>query len=342
MNANANSHCERRCPAGHCLLRGLAIATIAATAVAAPPLLAQTTGYPLKPIRVIVPYPAGGPTEISLRLIAPRLAEGLGQQIIIDNRGGAGTRIGTEAVARAPRDGYTLLFNSNSHTASALLFKKLPYDVTTDFTPITQVDITSGNLLVVHPSLPVRTAKDLIALARARPGQLNYASGGIGSPPHITAALFAAMSGIQLNHVPYKGGMLGLTDVLGGRIEVMFVGPSQGVPYIKAERLRALGTAGPRRLPTLPGLPTIHEAGVNGYNMSSWHGLWFPAGVPVELVRRLQTEIAKVLAVTEIIKSFEEIFLFPVGNTPDQFSEFIRKDLALQATIMKTIGIEPE
>ena len=256
MNANANSHCERRCPAGHCLLRSLAIATIAATAVAAPPLLAQTTGYPLKPIRVIVPYPAGGPTEISLRLIAPRLAEGLGQQIIIDNRGGAGTRIGTEAVARAPRDGYTLLFNSNSHTASALLFKKLPYDVTTDFTPITQVDITSGNLLVVHPSLPVRTVKDLIALARARPGQLNYASGGIGSPPHITAALFAAMSGIQLNHVPYKGGMLGLTDVLGGRIEVMFAGRHRAFLTSRQSGCGPWGWMPPRGLRLMGGMPS--------------------------------------------------------------------------------------
>jgi tripartite-type tricarboxylate transporter receptor subunit TctC len=190
--------------------------------------------------------------------------------------------------------------------------------------------------------VPVHSVKELIALAKARPGEINYATGGIGSSPHITTALFAATAGIQLMHVPYKGTSAGLTDVLGGRIELMAVSPSFALPHIKQGRLRVLGIAGQRRTPILPDVPTIQEAGVTGYYVVSWHGMWFPAGVPVEIVRRVHAEVVKVLAVPEVRKQFTDTFLFPLGSSPEEFAEFVRKEIALQASIMKKIGIEPE
>ena len=303
---------------------------------------AQPAGYPSKPIRAIVPYAPGSPIEIPARFILPRLVEALGQQIVIDNRGGASARIGTEVVAKSPRDGYTLLFNNNSHTANVSQFKKLPYDAVADFTPITQINATTGNLLIIHPSVPARSVKELIALAKARPGELNYATAGTGSPQHIAGALFAAMAGIQLTHVPYKGTVAALTDVLGGRIEVMAISPSFALQHIKVGRLRVLGITGPRRTPILPEVPTVQEAGVPGYDVVSWHGMWFPAGVPDAIVRRVHAEVVKALAVPEVRKQFEETFLFPVGSSPEEFAAFVRKDIEVQASIMKTIGIEPE
>lgn len=328
--------------AGYRAMRRIIVAFVAATTALPIAADAQPAGYPSKPIRVIVPFPAGGPVEIPARLIAQRLAETMGQQIVIDTRGGASARIGTEAVAKAPRDGYTLLFNNSSHTANVSQFRKLPYDSVADFAPITQVNLTSGNLLVIHPSVPARSVRELIALAKARPGQLNYASSGVGAPIHVASALFAAMAGIQLMHVPYKSTVAGLTDVIGGRAEIMVVSPTFALGFIKDGRLRALGITGQRRLPVLPDVPTIHQAGVTGYDFISWHGMWFPAGVPSEIVRRVHAEVVKALAVPEVIRQLEESFLFPVGSSPQEFAEFIRKDIALQASIMKRIGLEPE
>ncbi len=322
-----------RCIAAACVVAAAALPTAAE---------AQPAGYPSKPIRAIVPYAPGSPIEIPARLILPRLVELLGQQIVIENRGGASARIGTEAVAKAPRDGYTLLFNNNSHTANVSQFRNLPYDAVADFTPITQINATSGNLLVVHPSVPARSVKELIALAKGRPGELNYATAGAGSPQHIAGALFAAMAGVQLTHVPYKGTVAALTDVLGGRVEVMAISPSFAVQHIKTGRLRVLGITGPRRTPILPDVPTVQEAGLAGYDVVSWHGMWFPAGVPTEIVRRVHAEVVKVLAVPEVRRQFEETFLFPVGSAPEEFAAFIRKDIGFQASIMKTIGLEPE
>ncbi len=326
----------------YCATRRVGVAFIVAIAALPTAADAQPIGYPSKPIRVIVPFPAGSPVDLPARLIAQRLVETMGQQIVIDNRGGASARIGTEAVAKAPRDGYTLLFNNNSHTANVSQFRKLPYDTVVDFAPITQVDSTAGNLLVIHPSVPAHSVKELIALAKARPGELNYATAGVGSPQHIAAALFAAMAGIKLVHVPYKGNVAALTDVIGGRAEVMVVFPPAALSFIKEGRLRVLGITGPRRTPMLPDVPTVHEAGVTGYDVVSWHGMWFPAGVPVEIVRRVRAEVVKALAVPEVMKQLEENFLFRVGSSPEEFAEFIRKDIALQASIVKTIGLEPE
>jgi tripartite-type tricarboxylate transporter receptor subunit TctC len=266
----------------------------------------------------------------------------MAQPFVIENRPGASGTIGTEVVAKAPRDGYTLLITNCSHSSIVAYYRKLPYDSMADLAPITQITVTSGNLLVVHASIPARSVKAFIALAKARPGQLNYASAGVGSPQHVTGALFAAMAGIRLTHVAYKGNAPALNDLLGGHVEVMFVSPSFGRPYAQAGRLRALGIAGPRRLPTMPDLPTFHEAGLTGYDYTCYHGFWFPAGVPAEIVRRMHAEIVKALATPEVRKYLADADYFPVGNSPEEFTEFLRNNIAKQLSIAKTIGIQPQ
>jgi tripartite-type tricarboxylate transporter receptor subunit TctC len=298
--------------------------------------------YPNRPLRLVAPFPAGGPVEILARTFTQRLTETMGQPFVIENRPGASGTIGTDAVAKAPRDGYTLLITNCSHSSNVAYYKKLPYDSLTDLAPITQLDITSGNLLVVHSSVPVRSVKEFIALAKARPGQLNYASAGVGSPQHVTGALFASMAGIQLTHVAYKGNSPAMNDLLGGHVEVYFVSPSFGLPHVERGRLRALGLAGPRRLPTVPDIPTFHEAGLTGYDYTCYHGMWFPAGVPNEIVRRMHAEILKALAAPPVRKYLAEAYYFPVGNSPEEFTEFLRKDIPRQAGIAKTIGIQPQ
>jgi tripartite-type tricarboxylate transporter receptor subunit TctC len=324
-----------------CVIRCIGVASIVALALQSA-ADAQVSGYPSRPIRFVVPYPAGGPVDLPARLIADRLVESMGQQIIIDNRGGAATRIGTEAVARSARDGYTLLFNNSSHAANVVQYRKLPYDAIADFAPVTLVDVTSGNLLVIHPSVAAHSIKELIALAKKRPAQLKYATGGVGGPQHVTAAVFAAMAGIELMHVPYKGTLAGMTDVLGGRLEIIFLSPSMALPFIKEGRLRALGVTGQRRLEALPDVPAIHEAGLSGYEVISWHGMWFPAGVPGDIVRRMHAEVVKALTLPHIRKQFEENYIYPVGNSPAEFADFVREQIAVQGRFMKIIGLEPE
>ena len=318
----------------------IGVVLIAATLPTA--AVAQPVGYPVKPIRVIAPFPAGGPVEVLTRVFTTRLQESMGQPFVIENRAGASGTIGTELVARAPRDGYTMLAHNCAYASNVSFYKKLPFDPVADFAPITQLDVTSGNLLVLHPSVPARSVKELIALAKARPGQLNYASAGVGSPQHVTAALFASMAGIQLTHVAYKGNPPAFADVVGGHIELMFVSPSVGRPYVQNGRLRGLGIAGPKRLPSMPDVPAVMETGLTGFNVTCWHGMWFPAGVPAEIVRRMNAEIVKALDTPEVRKYLAEADYFAVGNSPEEFAEFIRKDIAHQAGVAKTLGIQPQ
>jgi tripartite-type tricarboxylate transporter receptor subunit TctC len=327
----------------YCAIRRIGAALVAAAAIMLPAAAdAQPAGYPAKPIRVITPCAAGGPVEVLARVVTQRLVETMGQPFVIENRGGASGTIGTDFVAKAPRDGYTLMFNNCSFSSNASYYKKLPYDSIADFAPITQIDVTSGNLLVVHPSVPVRSIKEFIALAKARPNQLKYASAGVGSPQHVTGALFAAMAGIQLTHVPYKGNPPAFSDVVGGHVELIFVTPSVSRPYIEAGRLRALGIAGPRRLPTMPDVPTFDQGGLTGYDYTCYHGMWFPAGVPAEIVRRVNAEAVKAIATPEVRKYLAESDYFPTGTSPEQFTEFLRNDIARQAVIAKTVGIQPQ
>ncbi|MCC7484044.1 MAG: tripartite tricarboxylate transporter substrate binding protein [Burkholderiales bacterium] len=319
----------------------LAAASVTAQYLAAPSLAADPP-YPVKPVRLVVPFPAGGPVEILARSFTPRLAEGLGQPFVYDNRPGASGTIGSEIVARAPRDGYTMLIANCAHSSNVAYYRKLPYDTLADFAPITQLTVTSGNLLAVHASLPVRSVKEFIAFARARPGQLNYASAGVGSPQHVTGALFAAMAGIKLTHVAYKGNVPALADLVGGHVELMFVSPSFALPYMQQGRLRALGLAGPRRVPALGDVPTFHEAGLAGYDYTCYHGVYFPAGTPAAIVNRVSAETIKALASPAARKFLAEAFYFPVGNSPAEFRAFLEQDVAHQAAIAKQIGLQPQ
>jgi tripartite-type tricarboxylate transporter receptor subunit TctC len=306
------------------------------------PIAAAAQTYPVKAVRVIVPFPAGGPVETLARVFTQRLTETMGQPFVIDNRPGASGTLGSDLVAKAPRDGYTMLVSNCAHTGNAAYYKKLPYDTANDFAPIAQVDVTSGNLMVVHPSVPARTVKEFIAFAKARPAQLNYASAGVGSPQHVSGAVFASMAGINLVHVPYKGNPQAFTDTIGGHIEVMFVTAGVARPYLPSGRLRALGIAGPRRLPTLNDVPTIMEAGLPDYNVICWHGMFFPAGTPADIVRRVNGELLKALATPEAKRYMADNDYFPTGTTPEELQAFVREDLVLQANFAKIVGIQPQ
>lgn len=303
---------------------------------------AQPSTWPVKPVRVIIPFTAGSPVEIPARPVTQKLAEYFGQSFVIDYRTGASGTIGTEIVAKSPRDGYTLLYTNCSHSSNPAHYRKLPYDSIADFAAVTQSNATYGNVLVTHPSVPARSVKEFIALAKGAPGKLNYASAGVGSPPHVTGALFASMAGIQLAHVPYKGTSVAFTDVLAGYVEVMFASPPFSRPYIETGRVRALGLGGPRRTPLLPEVPTFHESGLTNYNVTCYHGIWFPAGTPSDIVRRLQAGVVKALAVPEVRKHFEDNAIIPVGSTPEEFTQFLVKDIAHQADIAKRIGLKPQ
>ena len=303
---------------------------------------AQQDNWPIKPIRVVLPFSPGTPIEVPVRGVTRRMSETFGQSFVFDYRTGASGTIGTELVARAPKDGYTLLATNCSHSANPAYYKKLPYDAASDFAPVSQINVTYGNLLVIHPSLPARSVKEFIALAKARPGEIKYASAGIGSPPHISAALFAVMAGIKLLHVPYKGTAVAFNDLLGGHIEAMVASPTVAVPYIQAGRLRALGLGGPRRQPQVPDVPTFHEAGLTGFDMTCYHGLWYPAGTAPDIIRRVYGEVAKAVALPETKKYLADNGLIPTGTSPEEFDEFIRKDIVRQAGIVKRIGLQPQ
>ena len=321
------------------MMRILAAIVAAAFPAAA---VAQGVAWPARPVRVIVPFSAGSPVEIPARPVAQRLSEVLGQQFLIDNRTGASGTIGTELVARAPRDGYTALWTNCAHTSNPAHYRKLPYDTLADFAPVTQSNVTYGNVLVAHPTVPARSVKEFIALAKKLPGKLHYASAGVGSPPHITGALFAAMAGIDLAHVPYKGTAVAFPDVLAGYVEVMFSSPPFTLPYAQAGRVRVLGIGGPRRTPIMPDVPTFHESGLAGYDMTCYHGVLFPAGTSVEIVRRLHAEVAKAIALPAIQKHYELNGLVPVGNAPEEFADFLRKEVPRQAEIATRIGLKPQ
>jgi tripartite-type tricarboxylate transporter receptor subunit TctC len=307
----------------------LAIVVFAATA--------QPQDYPAKPIRVVVPFPPGGGTDLMARTVVQKLGESLGATIVIDNRGGAGGTIGTELVAKSPPDGYVLLVVSASHAINPGLYRKLPYDSVRDFAPVTM--LTSGpGLLVVHPSVPVRTVKEFIALARSRPGQLNYASAGIGTPPHLAGELFKTLAGVDIVHVPYKGNGPAYTDLIGGHVSVMFPTIPTAIPHVRAGKLRALAVTTRSRTAITPELPTISESGVPGYDVSSWYGLLAPAGTPAAAVARLQREIAKVLRLPDVSEKLMAQGLDLVGNTPEEFAAILKSEIAKWAKVVTASG----
>jgi tripartite-type tricarboxylate transporter receptor subunit TctC len=302
----------------------------------------QSDNWPVKPVRVVIPFSAGTPIEVPARAVTRRMAETFGHAFVFDYRTGASGTIGTEVVARAPKDGYTMLITNCSHSANPAYYRKLAFDTLNDFAPVSQINVTYGNLLVIHPSVPARTVAEFIALAKARPGEIKYASAGIGSPPHVSAALFAAMAGINVVHVPYKGTAVAFNDVLGGHIEAMVASSTFAMPYVQTKRVRALGLGGPRRQPQLPDVPTFHESGLTGFDMTCYHGIWFPQGTPADIIHRAHAEVVKAIALAETKKHFADNALIPTGTSPEQFAEFLRKDVARQADVVKRIGLVPQ
>jgi tripartite-type tricarboxylate transporter receptor subunit TctC len=318
-------------------------ATIAAAALA---VLSGADGgaqnYPSRPVRFIIPFSAGGAADVPGRILADRLTAALGQQVVIENRPGAGSTIGAEAAAKALPDGYTIFMISNTHFVSAALHKKLTYDALNDFTPITQVT-SAPNVLIVHPSLPAKNVKELIALAKARPGEINYASSGNGSTQHLTGALFCKMAGINMTHIPYRGSGPVTADLLAGQVQVGFPGIAGMLPYIKSGRLRALGVTSAKRSPELPDVPTIAEAGVKGYEMVAWFGIAAPKGLPRDIQMRLDADILKVLKTPEMQKSLRNVGQeVAYQEKPEQFYEFMKREAAKWAKVVQESGARLE
>jgi tripartite-type tricarboxylate transporter receptor subunit TctC len=301
-----------------------------------------TPGYPSRPIRWIVTYPPGGGTDIVARTIAPKLSELLGQPVVIDNRGGAAGIIGTEMGARAAADGHTLLFGTSSGLIiSPLLSSRLPFDTFRDFAPVSLL-VTIPQMLVVHPGVPANSVRELIALAKASPGKLNYATSGAGAPNHLATELFNTMTGITMTHVPYKGAAPGIADLLGGQVQLMFNPMPALLPQVKSGKLRALGVGSAQRSPAAPEVPTVAEAGVPGYEYSLWYGLFVPAQTPRPILTRLNEHIAAILAQPDMVQRLAAQGAEASANTPDAFSRFMRAESARLARVIKAAKIRLE
>jgi tripartite-type tricarboxylate transporter receptor subunit TctC len=301
---------------------------------------AQTTTqkFPTKPIRLIVPFPPGGSNDILGRFMGQKLSERLSQQVVIDNRGGADGIIGTEIAAKAPPDGHTLLIISSTYSMNPTTFK-LPYDPIKSFTPISLIG-TGGNVIAVHPSVPVQNVKDLIALAKARPGQLRYASSGAGGFNHFGGEMFKSMAGVDMIHVPYKGGGPAMIDVMAGQVEVLFSTLIQALPHFRSGKLRALGVGSEKRSPLLPAVPTIAESGVTGYDCSIWWGFLGPAGLPADIQMRLHSEVVAVLRDPESAKRLASEAAEPAIATPDEFLKIIARDITKWSQVARQAGIK--
>jgi tripartite-type tricarboxylate transporter receptor subunit TctC len=298
----------------------------------------QAQNYPTRAVRLIVPFSAGGAADVPGRLLTQRMSEALGQQVVVDNRPGVGSALGAELAAKAAPDGYTLFMISNTHFVTAALHKKLPYDPINDYTPITQIT-SAPNILVVHPSLPARSVKELVALAKARPGQLDYASSGNGSTQHLTGALFCKMAGIQMTHIPYRGSGPVTADLLGGQVVVGFPGIAGMLPHIKAGKLRALGITSARRSSQLPDVPTISEAGIKGYEIVAWFGMAGPRGIARDVQMKLHGELLRILKNPDFQKSLVAVGQEPEWqDTPEGFLQFLKVEAAKWAQIVKDSG----
>ena len=319
---------------------GIRIACIVALSLAiASPSISLAQNYPNRPIRMIVPFSPGGAADTPGRMLMQKVSEALGQQVVFDNRPGAGGTIGAEAVAKAAPDGYTLLLISNTHLISASLYKNLAYDAVTDFAPVLQFG-DAPNVLVVNPSLPAKSVQELIALAKANPGSINYASSGNGSSQHLFAALFASMAGINMFHIPYKGSARATTELLSGEVKVGCPGIAGMMQYIKDGRLRALAVTGAKRSPELPDVPTIAEAGVKGYEASLWLGILGPAALPKDVIAKLNTVIGGIIKQPETQASLRKVGTEIVYRTPDEFGKFLRSEQQKWSKVVKEIGLK--
>jgi tripartite-type tricarboxylate transporter receptor subunit TctC len=314
-----------------------AIAT--ALLLTASPAIAQT--YPHKPIRVVLPFPPGGGTDSLARVILPRMGQALGQSLVIDNRPGAGGTLAAEIVARSAPDGYTLFMGSSTGVTAAPSLYKLAYDPIRDFAAITQF-ATASFILVVHPSLRAATVSELVALAKGKPDSLRYASGGIGSPLHLAAELFKSRAGVDIVHVPYKGGAAAARSVLAGEAHMIFGSVAASLPHVQAGRLRALAVTGLARVPLLPELPTMVESGFPGFNVQAWNSLEAPAGTPRNIIGRLHGEMIKVLRMPDVVAPMSRIGYAPTETTPEQYAKIKRTESAMWAKLIKDANIRPE
>ena len=301
--------------------------------------LAQT--WPTKPIKVLVGVPPGGPTDSVLRAVSPELSEALGQPIVVENKPGASAVIATDAAAKAAPDGYTLTFIYITHATNATLMKNLPYDSLTDLAPVTMVGRQSM-VLLAHPSFPANSVKELIAVAKAQPGKINYGASDSGSAPHLAGELFKMLAGVDLTPIAYKGTAPAMTDLLAGHIQVMFVSNISALPHVKSGRLKALGVTGAMRTAQAPDIPTIAESGLAGYEVYGWYGFAAPAKTPRPIIQRLYTEVAKLAQDPKMKARLAGQGLELVGNTPEEFDAFIRAEIAKWSKVLKAAGVKPE
>ncbi len=328
------THSPRGLPAFAFGLPAFALAFILC-AVTVLPAAAQT--YPSRPVHVIVPFAAGGPADIYARFLGQKLQDALGQPFVIEDRPGGGSVLGTDAAAKSAPDGYTLLMMSNTHTVNESLISTKPFNLLRDFAPVAPVNY-SDLVLVVHPSVPANTLKEFIALAKAKPHDLNYASSGPGTPYHMAGELFKAMAGLDIVHVPYKGSSGARTDILGGQVQMMFDAITTMAPNVRAGKLKALGTTGKARSHVLPDVPTVSEAGVPGYEATIWLGIMAPAATPKAIVERLNAEIRKILSSAEVKQAWAKQGAAPMNMSTEEFSQYLRADIAKWAQVVKISG----
>jgi len=315
------------------------LSTIAlAAAAAALPLAASAQNYPTKPITIVVPFAAGGTTDILARLVGQHLSTELGQPVVVENKAGAGGNIGAALAAKAPADGHTLFMGTvGTHAINASLYKKLPYDPIKDFAPLTRVAMVP-NLLVAHPSQPFKTVQEMIAYAKANPGKINFGSPGNGASPHLSGELFKSMAKVDMVHVPYKGSAPAVSDLLGGQISIMFDNLPSVIPHVRSGKLRAIAISTAKRSADLPDVPTIAEAGVSGYEATSWFGLFAPAATPAPVLSKISAALSKVLANAEVKKKIDDQGGEPANETPAQFADFIQKETLKWGKVVKESG----
>jgi len=315
------------------------ILTVLAAMLATTGALAQN--YPSRPVKIIVPFAAGGPADVYARVLADKLSRTMGQPFVVEDMPGGGSIVGTAAVQNSPPDGYTLLMMSNTHTVNESLIKKKPFELMRDFVPVAPVNY-SDLVLVVHPSVPAKTLKEFIALAKAKPGELNYASSGPGTPYHMAGELFKAMAGVNIVHIPYKGSSGARTDILGGQVQMMFDAITTMAPNVEAGKVRALGTSGKERSSVLPNVPTISEAGVPGYEATIWLGIMAPKGTPRPVIERLNTEIRKAVNAPDLKADWAKQGAVGMDMSPEEFDKYLRQDIEKWARIVKISGAQQD
>ena len=303
--------------------------------------MACAQNYPAKAVRLVVPFLAGGSTDIVGRTVAQKLNEMWGQPVVVDNRPGGGTTIGTEAVARAAPDGYTLLVTPAPFTINPSLLAKIPYDALNDFAPITLIN-TTPLVMVVHPGVPAKTVKELIALAKAKPGKLNFGSSGTGGSNHLAGELFDAMAGVKMVHIPYKGNAGALTDIVGGHLDVVYNGVTSAIALIRGGKLRVLAVTSLKRTAALPEVPTLDETGLKGFEAVAWNGLTAPAKTPRDVILKINADVIKIINSPELKERLKAEGSDPVGNSPEQFAAFLRSEVAKWAKVIKVAGVKPE